>query len=194
MMDLSESGPLEMLQIAVLAVASGAFLLAALKTRRPGAPAFALFSLVLGVAALREYGADTDSAWQSYLASHAARWHLVAVLMVPVIFVAVRDRAWGAWAHARSVAMMVPIFVLGIGLVWLAVAIEEWGGTVTLTESQLWGLLLVEEMLELLAYGATLLVAVRAWRRARQDVSVQSVLVTVLPSGRRRGRRMFGHE
>lgn len=192
MMDLSESGPLEMAQIVVLAAASCAFLLAALQTRRPGAPAFAVFSLVLGVAALREYSAETDGVWQSYLESHAARWHLVAILSVPLILVTVRDRAFGVWPHVRAVALMVPIFGLGIALVWLAAAIEEWGGTVTLTEAELWSLLLVEELLELLAYGTTLLVALKAATKARQDTSVPSPLVTFLPNTKRRGGRLFG--
>jgi len=186
MMDLGESGPLEMAQIVVLAAASCAFLLAALKTDRPGAPAFAVFSLVLGVAALREYSAETDGVWQSYLES------LAAVLMVPLIFVTARDRAFGVWPHVRAVALMVPIFGLGIALVWLAAAIEEWGGTVTLTEAELWNLLLIEEVLELLAYATTLLVALKAASKARQDASASFSLVTVLPSRRRRGGGLIG--
>ncbi|WP_426038290.1 hypothetical protein [Brevundimonas sp. DC300-4] len=192
MMDLGESGPLEIAQIVVLAAASCAFLLAALKTGRPGAPAFAVFSLVLGVAALREYSAEANGVWQSYLESHAARWHLAAVLMVPLIFVTARDRAVGVWSHARAVVLMVPIFGLGIALVWLAAAIEEWGGTVTLTEAELWNLLLIEEVLELLAYATTLLVALKAASKARQDASASFSLVTVLPTRRRRGGGLIG--
>ncbi|MFN3932128.1 MAG: hypothetical protein ACK4JY_10315 [Brevundimonas sp.] len=192
MMDLSESGLLEMAQIGVLAGASIAFLTTALITRRPGAPAFAFFSLALGVAALREYGPDAAEGWRAYLDSHAARRHLAAVFMAPFVFVTLRDRAFGLSAHARAVAFMAPVILVGIGLVWLAAAIEEWGGAVPLTGSQLMRLLLVEEALELFAYCLTAAAGLWALRRARQDVSPSWSPVTVLPASRRRGARLFG--
>lgn len=191
MMDLSESGPLETSQIAVLAAAAAAFLYAALKTPRAGAPAFAAFSLVLGVAALREYSAGSAAVWQTFLESHAARWLVAALLTGPLVFVTLRDRAFGPWAHLRAVMPMLPVLLFGVALVWLAAAVEEWGGTVTLTSLQQYRLLLVEELLELLAYSLTLAVALRALHRARGLAPVPYALVTVLPRRRRAGRR-FG--
>lgn len=192
MMDLSESGPLEIVQVGVLALTSCAFLFAALKTRRPGAPALAVFSLVGGVAALREYSAGSDAGWQVFMDSHAARWTLASLLTVPLLYVWARDRSFGLWAHIRSVAPMVPVFLSGIALVWLAAAIEEWSGTVTLTAAALAGLLLAEEALELVAYGITFLVSLRASQRARQHGTTLSSLVTIMPPRRRGARRLFG--
>lgn len=174
MIDLSETGPLEMSQIAVLAAAAGAFLWTALRTRLAGAPAFAMFTLVLGAVALREYSPEAADGWQAYLASHAARWHFVVLSAVVVAFVTVRDWKLGVWSHARVAASMAPVLLLGIAVVGIGAAIENWGDTMSEAAPLRVWLLLGEEILELLAYSLVLMTGLWTLGRARRETKVMS--------------------
>lgn len=172
MMDLSESGPLEVSQIVLLTVAAGVFLVTALSRRSPGMPFLMVFAIMLGLGALREFDSDATVGLGAYLDTLASRWHFMAVMLLPLCLVVFRDRHIRISAHFNAVLPVIPVFVFGMALAWLAANAEGWKGS-SFQEREL---LMIEEILELVAYGVTLAAAVwQASRSARPRTVLSSV-------------------
>lgn len=165
----SETGPLEIGEIVLLALSGLIFLAVAIRTRRPGAPLFALLALVFSVAALREFDTDAVDPLGLYLTGHAARWHLATLMLLPVLVIAWRDRAVPPIDHVRATWRLGCLLVGASVFVGLAGLLER--KTKNLADGH-WiadYAVLVEELLEVAAYGLALLLAVKVWRGLSND-------------------------
>lgn len=163
MMDLSESGPLELGQIILLMLAGLVFLVTSLSRQKAGMPLLMVFAIMLGLGALREFDSQAADGLGAYLDTLAARWHFMALMVLPLGVVVIRNLHIRMSEHVRAVVPIVPVFIAGMALAWLAGTVEGWQGS-SFGERQL---LIIEEMLELVAYAITLAAAV--WQASRSS-------------------------
>ncbi len=158
MIDLSESGPLELGQTLLLISSASVFLITSISGRKAGTPFLMVFAIVLGLGALREFDSEASVGLAAYLDTRAARWHFVVVMLLPLALVVIRNRSIGVFDHLKAVAPIVPIFILAMAMAlgWLAATVEGLKGP-SFGPRQL---LMIEEVIELVAYAIMLAAAV----------------------------------
>ena len=168
MMDLTEAGPLELAQTMLLILAAAVFFAKSVSRREAGMPLLMVFAIMLGLGALREFDSDASGGLGAYLDTLASRWHFLALMGMPLFLVVIRNRHISPTDHFMAVMPIIPIFVIGMVLAWLAATVEGWRST-SLDERQR---LLIEEVLEVIAYAITLAAAL--WHAVRSGRSSNS--------------------
>ncbi len=163
----AESGLMETVQVGLLALSALLLMVAAAGSKKDGAPFVALFAVVLAVGALREFTPVGTSALSDYVDSHAARYHIAAILLVPTVLIALRDRGRSLAAHVRGTRPLWLPIGLAVVLILIGGLIEEWAETMVPGDLLYRRDEMVEEVLETVAYLLTLATAVRTLLRAR---------------------------
>ncbi|MDZ4362549.1 hypothetical protein [Brevundimonas sp.] len=155
-----ENGPQENVEIAQLLVTAGLFATTAIAGRGPGAPAMMGLSLIFGVMGLREFETPMDNDVLAYLAGHDVRTHWAILAVAVAAALAVRDRQWTWWQHAKASApVWLPVIAAAL-VVLIGLQAEE---LADVTPDGRWHDMLewLEETLEVCAYGVA--VATGAW-------------------------------
>lgn len=155
MMDLSETGPLELGQTILLVMAAVVFFATSMSRREAGMPLLMVFAIMLGLGALREFDSNASDGVGAYLDTLASRWHFMALMILPLGLVVIRNRHIDFITHVRAVTPIIPVFIFGMVMAWLASSVEGWKGY-SLDQRQI---LMIEEGLEVVAYAITLAAA-----------------------------------
>lgn len=158
---------METVQVGLLALSSLLLMIAAAGSRKDGGPFIALFAVVLAVGALREFTPVGTSPLSDYIDSHAARYHVATILLIPTVLIALRDRHRSLVAHARATRPLWLPIGIAVVLILIGGLVEEWAETMVPGDLLYRRDEMVEEVLETVAYLLTLATAIRTLMSAR---------------------------
>ena len=161
----SETGPLEIGEIVLLALSAIVYLMVAIRSRAGGAPVYALLALVFAVAAIREFDTEAADPLSLYLTGHAVRWHIASLMLIPALAILYRDRGLPLASHVRATWRLGLLLFGAALLVGIAGLVER--KTKNLADGH-WiadYAVFAEEALVLAAYGMAMVLAVGIWRR-----------------------------